>query len=277
MVLAAALALAFGGWFITAAMQQPELEEPIAAKKVAVVPIVGADARAQSQLAPPSLDLAKARAALLAKLADAAEYQGFINGLRIDFPDVYEKSLELAAAENLGAQKNGADLYLTKAVMLLRESFGVEAARAGAQAMQRVFDSQLDVMRHLERSDVSLCVDYLNGGSNGNFVAFTGANRTLMGEAAHLGLLAILDGKEKKIAREPPTDEDFSALELALRAAGLSSNAVGALLDGKKPDPPIPDAEMCKAGIAYFEALKALPESTRSRLYALALDVMARS
>ena len=50
-----------------------------------------------------------------------------------------------------------------------------------------------------------------------------------------------------------------------------------ALLDGKTPDPPIPDDRMCAAGKTYLETLRQMPEDVRGRIEALAVDLMARS
>ena len=40
---------------------------------------------------------------------------------------------------------------------------------------------------------------------------------------------------------------------------------------------PLDDTKMCAAGQAYLEVLKMLPEASRSRIYGLALELMAKS
>jgi hypothetical protein len=62
-----------------------------------------------------------------------------------------------------------------------------------------------------------------------------------------------------------------------LRAKGLDTPEIEALLDGKAGDPPIGDAKMCRAGQVYLETLAAMPEPTRLRIYSLAVELMARS
>ena len=62
-----------------------------------------------------------------------------------------------------------------------------------------------------------------------------------------------------------------------MAAKGLSQAEIEALLDGKTPDPPLPEARLCKAGRVYLEMLKTLPEPVRLRIYALAVELMARS
>jgi hypothetical protein len=66
-------------------------------------------------------------------------------------------------------------------------------------------------------------------------------------------------------------------LEGELVKHGLGKPEIGALLDGKLPDPPIADATLCDAGIVYFDALKSLPDDARARLYALAVQSMGKS
>jgi hypothetical protein len=96
-----------------------------------------------------------------------------------------------------------------------------------------------------------------------------------MAEQALAGLDAIDDGARKKIDREAPTPGDFDDLEKALLTHGLDKAAIGLLLDGKQPEPPISDEKACKNGLTYLETLKSMPDATRLRLYALALEVMA--
>ena len=62
-----------------------------------------------------------------------------------------------------------------------------------------------------------------------------------------------------------------------MRGLGLDDAAIAALLDGREPDPPLPDDRLCDAGLVYFQALKSLPDESRLRLYALAAELMARS
>ena len=99
----------------------------------------------------------------------------------------------------------------------------------------------------------------------------------LAGEMAIAGLDAIVDGQAKKNTRQAPSDADFALLEKGMAAKGLSQAEIEALLDGKTPDPPLEDARLCQAGRVYLEMLKTLPEPVRLRIYALAVELMARS
>jgi hypothetical protein len=119
-------------------------------------------------------------------------------------------------------------------------------------------------------------VDFLTGAPAERFVAFAGSHRALIAAEAQAGLTAIDDGAHKKIDREAPTTEDFDELEKALLAKGMDKAAVAQLLDGKAPSPPLSDAQQCQNGLVYLDAMKAMPDLQRLRLYALALEVMAR-
>jgi len=96
-----------------------------------------------------------------------------------------------------------------------------------------------------------------------------------MAAEAEAGLVAIDDGAHKKIDREAPTAADFDDLEKLMLAKGVDPAGVALLLDGKAPEPPLSDAQQCANGLVYLDAMKALPDLQRLRLYALALEVMA--
>jgi hypothetical protein len=49
------------------------------------------------------------------------------------------------------------------------------------------------------------------------------------------------------------------------------------LLDGKVSTPPLDDQKMCHLGEVYLQSLVQMPEPSRSRIYGLALELMARS
>ena len=140
-----------------------------------------------------------------------------------------------------------------------------------------MFDAQLAVLKALSAVNARLCVDFLYGGASEAFLKFSADNRTLVSDLAIAGLDAILDGKAKNLARTTPTESDFQMFETSLRQNGVGSAEIGALLDGKTPDPPISDDRMCAAGKTYLETLQQMPDDVRGRIQALAVDLMARS
>jgi hypothetical protein len=211
------------------------------------------------------------------RLAEAKDYAPFFDGLAARLPADSAQIRESLARRAQGEPDSAADRFVADALKALRETRGVAAAKADAPAMARVFAAQGAMLAGLREADPKLCVDFVYGGATDALMSFAAGHRPLFAEVASANLDAILDGGEKKIARDEPTDEDFATLEKALRDKGLGDAEIGALLDGKTPDPPLPDAAMCDAARAYVSALLALPEPTRSRVMALAIELMARS
>jgi hypothetical protein len=217
-------------------------------------------------------------ATLVAERLATPEYASFFETLAARFPaesaQLKESFAARAAADPAAA---GPDRFVANALKNLRETRGVVAAKADAPAMARVFEAQGAMIAALRAADAKLCVDFVYGGASDAFMAFASANRAPFAAVARANLDAILDGAQKKIERERPTDEDFAALEAALRAKGMGDAEIAALLDGKTPDPPLPDERMCEAAGAYVAAMLALPEPARARIMALAIELMARS
>ncbi len=278
LALAAALATGFGSWFLASSGQPPAPAEeaPLAQKPVTTQPVAPEPAPAPPAPTPENgAASAPAEAILAEKLQQAPEYQPFFARLRGLYPADYDAATKAAIEHGDEKQANAADLFLTEAVRLLRQTRGLSGAKAGGQALDHLFDLHLKVLRQLATSDAGLCVDFLNGAPADRFAAFTGANRPLMAEEAMAGLEAIDDGAHKKIDREAPSQQDFDDLEKLLLNKGLDKPAIGLLLDGKTPDPPLTDAQACHNGVVYLETLQSLPDLQRLRLYALALEVMA--
>lgn len=212
-----------------------------------------------------------------ATIAAAPEIARFFDQLRLSLPGEYDKTIAALAARRASGTSDSADYDLSQAVKTLRQSRGALAARADGDTLAKVFADQLAVLKALSGRDAHLCVDFLYGGASEAFLKFSADNRKLVSDLAIAGLDAILSGKDKNISRKPPNEADFSMFETALRQNGLGSPEIGALLDGKTPDPPLPDDKMCKAGQTYLETLATLPPDVRERIEALAVDLMARS
>ncbi len=275
LALAAALAAAFGSWFLATGEQGPApVETPLAVKPVITHPVApeNDDAASKDQSAPAD---PQAQAALEEKLAQAPEYQAFFSRLRTLYPGDYNAAIKASLARGASTQDNAADLFLTEAMRQLRQTRGLMGAKAGQQALDQLFNANRKVLGQLAASDAALCVDFLNGAPADRFIAFTSANRALMAEQALAGLEAMDDGAHKRIDREAPATQDFDDLEKLLLSKGMDKPAIDLLLDGKTPDPPLTDAQACQNGLVYLDALQTLPDLQRLRLYALALEVMA--
>ncbi|MGO9392131.1 hypothetical protein [Rhodoblastus sp.] len=277
LALAAALAAAFGSWFLASGGQVAEpLEPPLSVKPVTTHPVAPENDDAASKISDESAPTdPQAQAALEEKLAQAPEYQAFFSRMRTLYPADYNAAIKATLARGASTQDNGADLFLSEAMRQLRQTRGLLGAKAGQQALDQLFNANRKVLGQLAASDAALCVDFLNGAPADRFIAFTGANRALMAEQALAGLEAMDDGAHKKIDREAPATQDFDDLEKLLLSKGMEKPAIDLLLDGKTPDPPLTDAQACQNGLVYLDALQTLPDLQRLRLYALALEVMA--
>lgn len=224
------------------------------------------------------LDPGVARQMIETEIVQTPEYARFFARLRETFTSDYEKTIkEFATRLSETKAEQSVDYYLSEAVRRLRQSRGLLSAKADPEAMSRVFATQLQVLQAVAQEDKKLCVAFLYGATNSDFQRFAAAKRPLVANMAIASLEAMASGQAKNIARTQPTEADFKALEAALAARGLSKAEVDALLDGKMPDPPLDDAKMCAAGQTYLEVLRTLPEASRTRIYGLALELMARS
>ncbi|WP_024881475.1 hypothetical protein [Methylosinus sp. LW3] len=211
-------------------------------------------------------------------IAATEEYRSFFQRMRQAFPTDYAAAIETFAQErSVGADTASVDFYLAESVRRLRQSRGVLAARAEPLVLARVFDLQLDVLRAISAENKKLCAAFLYGGVDQDFHSFAARRRALVAEMAVVGLEAIASGQAKQLERSAPSEEDFRALEKALAARGLRKPEIDSLLDGKTPDPPFDDKKTCALGQTYLEALRALPEPIRLRIYGLAVELMARS
>ncbi len=257
---AAVVAIALGvGLMIMAASPPPPGSGPIAALA-------------------PAPDKGTARQMVETTIARAPEYARFFAKLRETFTQDYEETIkEFAARLSDTKAEQSPDYYLSEAMRRLRQSHGALAAKAESQAMSRVFAKQLEVLQAIAREDQKLCVAFLYGANNLDFQRFASTKRALVADMSSASLDAMLSGQAKNIARDQPTEADFKALETALAARGLNKAEIDALLDGKMPDPPLEDAKMCAAGQSYLEVLRTLPEASRTRIYGLALELMAKS
>jgi hypothetical protein len=225
---------------------------------------------------PDEIDAA--RRAVEEKLKTAPEYAAFFDRLKTVFPLEYESFLAVFAQRSAASGEiASADLLTAEAVRSLRLSRGILAAKAGRQALEHIFELHFAMLRALAAKNPHLCVEFLYGGDSPAFLEFSAQNRGLVAAMAIAGIDAIHDGEIERIERPAPTGTDFDALEKTLRAKGLDTPEIEALLDGKAGDPPIAAAKMCRAGKVYLETLAAMPESIRLRIYGLAVELMARS
>ena len=211
---------------------------------------------------------------VVARINEAPDYARFFARLGEAFPKDQTRLIE-ALAQAPGPAPS-IDETLAGAVRNVAATRGILGARASERGLDRVFTLQGEVAAALAKADARLCVDFIYGGASEGYYSFAAANRRLIGDYALAGLEAIVDGQSAKIEREKPSEADFKALEIALVSAGLTKQEIAAFIDGAPPDPPLPDDQLCGAGLTYFKVLAGLPAPLRMRIYALMLELMSK-
>lgn len=255
------------GWEVFDAATRPEIAAAPSAPRGRVV-------------APAPIDDLRpvARQAVEERLQLAQETSGFFNTMRRAFPQDFDRMVNTFAQRAVdGSKLDSPDIYLAEAVREVRRTHGVLAAKAAGAHLEKLFETQSRMLDALAKADPQMCVDFLYGKATEQFYAFSARNRPLVVEMAQASLNAILDGRTSRVDRSPPTDADFRELESALMEKGLGRPEIEALLDGKEPQPPLPDAILCRAGGIYLDTLRAMPEEMRMRIYGLAVEVLART
>ncbi len=225
--------------------------------------------------APAPELIAAERRTIADSLSNAREFGLYVHRLSDAYPADWNRLLDSFALRALASRApESPEAYVSESIRALRRDRGVVASRAGPDAVARVFDAQARLLGGLAGSDSRLCVDFMLGQTSPAFLAFAARHRDLLAEMAMASLEAMIAGETSSATPDQPGDADFDQLEQALVKRGLGKPEIGALLDGRWPNPPIPDSRMCDAGLIYFDALKTLPDDARQRIYALAVRTM---
>ncbi len=273
--------LAGRDWYL---QRRHDVAEPPAPASASIQPPAapGAGPNGANKATPISLNprekLTAARQLIAGRLNDAPEFAPFFETFQKSFPAAHTRAFDnFAETAAKGGHVESADLYLAQALRSLRSSHGILASNASPEVLMQVFDMQAAILKALSVNNPGLCADFLYGAASEPFFLFSKAHRKLVADMAEASLKAIMDGKEKGIQRTAPDAKEFAELEAALRAKGLEKPEIEMLLDAKTPEPPLADTTVCRSGIIYFETLRALPEETRTKIYALAVRLLARS
>lgn len=224
------------------------------------------------------LDKGAARQEIETLIATTPDYARYFARLRETFTSDYEQTLDdFASRYAKSRQKQSVDYYLSETMRRMRQSHGALAAGADKEPLTQLFVAQLEVLRALGQEDRKTCVAFLYGATNLDFQNFASTRRVMVSDMALAMLEAMISGGQRQIQREQPTATDFRVLEVALADHGLGRQEIDALIDGKMTDPPLEDARMCAAGQTYLEVLRTLPEAARLRLFALSVQLMAKT
>jgi hypothetical protein len=226
----------------------------------------------------PPISEAQARQALDEALASAPEYAEFFARFAQAFPvDYAAATAAFKARIKAVGHPDSADYYVSEAIRLLRKSQGGLVAKAEPGSLARVFDAQLAVMRAMAQESPRMCVGFLYGATSQDFEKAAASRRPLVAEMALARLEATANGQAKRIERGAPSPSDVKTLEKALAEHGLNETEIDVLIGGRTLDPPLADARLCAIGLTYLEALRAMPEAPRTKIYSLLLEQMARS
>lgn len=219
-----------------------------------------------------------ARPAIERSLAQAPDYAPVFDRMRREFSSDFDRLFkDFADRASREGRVETPDFYLSEMIRGLRQRRGVLAARAAPGPLARIFELQAQMLAALAKTDTKLCVDFLYGNVSPGFYDFAARNRRLVASTALAAMDAVSDGRMQKIERQSPSTNDFDLLERDLAKRGLTRVEIDALLDGRAPEQQPDERRMCEAGRIYIEALQGLPESTRTRIHALAVELMARS
>ena len=218
------------------------------------------------------------RARLEAALFAVPEYRPFAEKLREAYPAEYDAALARGVERyGIAARLDPPDQFVLDAVAALRRGRGRLAAVSRDDALAALFQAQGATLAALADTDSRLCVGFLYGSAGAGFTTFAGTHRDLVARLAQAGLDAVIDGQSAHVLRRAPSDADFSVIEHELTGRGLGRTEIDALLDGRMPDPPLPDDQLCRASLAYLDVLGNLPLASRMAIYALSVELMSRS
>ena len=256
----------------------PQVPAPVPAVPPVSPEAPAASAPSEPPPSQPGMTAQEAQAKVVAILAQAPELERAFDVLKAQFPAVAERSLAEAteAFRASGAPPTPDDLF-ADAMLDLRQSAGVLAAKAGTDALGAIFEAKAAVLAELEQADPRICADYLYGSTSPEFADFEVAHRGLVAQTALTTIAAMVDGRSRQVKRNEPSPEDFKAIEVALGRKGLSTDEVAALLDGRTPDNPPSDARLCDNARTYLDVVKAMPPDARDRVYGLTAELLARS
>ena len=284
----AAIVFAALGWRLATAPRQLPEQVPTPNPPVIAAPIPQgptATAPGQTAASPPSLPAevpdrtaASGREQVEASLNQAPDLQRAFDTLKAQFPAVAERTLDESAAKvRPGGDKPTADDIFATAMRNLRQSSGVLAAKAGAEALSAIFDAQATTLADLAQADPRICADYLYGATSPEYADFAAGHRLLIARTALANIEAMAEGRKLNITRPQPSADDLKLVEDGLAAKGLSPSEIAALMDGTSPDPPLSDDKLCANARTYLDVLHGMPPEPRDRIYGLAADLLARS
>lgn len=143
------------------------------------------------------------------------------------------------------------------------------AGRANDAALREVIAARVALLRHVrDKKDTLSCARLLKEGSDFLYPPPDHIAEK-MDEVFAALMAAIAEGRDRPVSRKAVYAEDWTALNAAVRATGVTQQQLDALEDESVHE------EDCQAAIAYFETLATLPGEAGERVRSYSVDVMA--
>lgn len=230
-----------------------------------------------ASMAPIVPAVPDARAQVIAGFQRLASFRPYYDDLATALPEEYVRIVDAVAKQDGHGAAASDDANMALAMRYVRENYGALAGHAQGADLDRILKAQQAILKAMGDTDPGLCVSFFYGGGSPGFADFSATHRALIAELAQANLAAIIAGKSNKEKFAEPSDADVQLLDDALVVAKVSPAAIDLLLDNKNPDPPLSDAQMCRAGQDYLSALLGLSSPVRWRLMSRSLILAARS
>lgn len=235
----------------------------------ALVAICGVAAFGAVGCSPPSAETYAAR------IDREAENDAALKAMRETDPAFYgtlrgRASSRLAAGDSIGEVRT--EMMAEVRSYTLRQAPNVAAAPT-AQLM-RVIETERDLIRHLQSTDVGNCAAFAMSGLPMGYQP-RGEVVELVNTAASARLVAAKAGREGPVRRGDITEADGQALYAALVAEGVPEAATAALFDGSLSM--LPARTQCDTTAAFYDAMLALPPESRPRVAAVVLTAAAEA
>ena len=147
-------------------------------------------------------------------------------------------------------------------------------AAAPAVQLIPVVETERDLIRHLQATDIETCAAFAMRGLPSSYRP-RGETLAFVNTAASARLVAAKAGRETPVSRGEVTESDAQALYTAMAAKGLPEAATMALFDGSLPIHPA--RTQCDVTVAFYDVMLNLPPESRQRVAAVVLKAAAEA
>jgi hypothetical protein len=186
--------------------------------------------------------------------------------IRDSFPEQWARLI--AAVEALGIRATSEEVNSTvrEEMRLFMRRRSPELGAAPDAQLAAIVRGQRDLMVILQRRDVGLCAAFAANGNLPNTDLPPEAGPVIAG-LGRASLVALREAVAHPQRRAQPSEEDGRRLWQVLNSQGASAQTL-ALLEGTTPFETAAQRDRCAAGLAYMNALLALPPAALGRFKA---------